>query len=205
MSEGTTLLPDDPWTHTRCLLPTGEQQRETWYASDMYCSFFSLHWPVLLSLSRAGSLCSALARTEESAEWYQACWWWDKATTTCLQKLSLSWVPKRNQFFCYLPTELCYLSTKDKQNHLFSILRNQNTVLSYATDKSLASIPLSQKTCCKMNCSTKQKEENQSVCHFKATENWHPIQCSSSKLTGNHPFLATSCSTRGSRRSLTDL
>lgn len=74
--------------------------------------------------------------------------------SACLQELDLSWLPKRQQFFCHVPTELCHLSMKDKQNSFFSVLRQQNSISSYFAEKPLASVPLSSKTCCKTNCST---------------------------------------------------
>lgn len=93
-------------------------------SDNLCCSLFSL---CLLStgLRGAGISQAALARREDSAEKCQMCWQWDKATTTCLQKLNLSWVHQKSQFFCHLPIALSHFSMKDKQHIFFSALKQK--------------------------------------------------------------------------------
>jgi len=137
----------------------------------MCCSLPGLRLLVLQGPGGAGVLCSALAGTEDSAARSQTGQPWDKATATCLQELNLSWVPKEKQLFCHLPAELCHLTMQDKKSSFFSVLRQQNSISNYIAKKSLRSVPLSSKTCCKTNCSMTCQKENHSVFHFMKIEN----------------------------------
>lgn len=66
--------------------------------------------------------------TEPRKQPYELQQAWNLPTGTAMatrtKGLGLAWVPKRSQFFCYLPVKLGHLIMMDKWNSLFSILRN---------------------------------------------------------------------------------